>query len=149
MNNYVLISDGSCDLTSTEAEALKVETVPFYLEFGEEPHFKEGMEISTHDFLQKMIDNPTIFPRTSLPSPQDYIEVFEKYLKAGKDIICFCITTKFSGSYNSATNAKMLLAEEYPDRKITIIDTMVNTVLQGLIVREACKLRDNGVDYDG
>ena len=148
MNDYVLISDGSCDLTLEEAKKLNVDVVPFYLEFGDEPHFKEGTELTTRDFLQKMIDNPTVFPHTSLPSPQDYIDVFEKYLKEGKDIICFCITTKFSGSYNSATNAKMLLAEEYPDRKITIIDTMVNTVLQGLVVREACKLRDNGMSYD-
>ncbi len=148
MNDYVLISDGSCDLSLEEAKKLNLLVIPFYIEFGDEPHFKEGSEISTQEFLQKMIDNPQTFPRTSLPSPQDYIEIFESALKEGKDVICFCITTKFSGSYNSATNAKMILAEEYPDRKITIVDTMVNTVLQGLIVREACKLRDNGASYE-
>ena len=147
MGNYVIISDGSCDLTLEEAKSLDVEVVPFYVSFENE-QFKEGRDFKVRDFYQRMVDNPTVFPKTSLPSPQDYIDSFEKYLKEGKDIICLCITTKFSGSFNSATNAKMILEEEYPDRRITIIDTMVNTVLQGLVVREAAKKRDEGADYD-
>lgn len=148
MTNYVLISDGSCDLTKEEAQKLNVEIVPFYVEFLSDKHLKEGVDIEVKDFYKLMIDNPGNFPKSSLPSPQDYISVFEKYLQAGKDIICLCITTKFSGSYNSALNAKQLLEDDYPERKITVIDTMVNTVLQGLVVREAARMRDLGTPYE-
>lgn len=148
MSNYVIVSDGSCDLTSEDAKKLNVEIVPFYVVFENEKYLKEGVDVSVSDFYQKMIDNPNVFPKSSLPSVEDYVSCFEKHLKDGKDIICLCITTKFSGSYNSASSAKQLLEEEYPDRKITIIDTMVNTVLQGLVVREAARLRDLGYDYD-
>lgn len=148
MSNYVIVSDGSCDLTQEDAKKLNVEIVPFYVVFENEQYLKEGVDVSAADFYQKMIDNPNIFPKSSLPSVEDYVSCFEKHLRDGKDIICLCITTKFSGSYNSASSAKQLLEEEYPERKITIIDTMVNTVLQGLVVREAARLRDLGYEYD-
>ena len=148
MGEYVLISDGSCDLTLEEANKLGVEVVPFYVTFGDEKQFKEGLDYNVRDFYQRMVDNPNIFPKTSLPSPQDYMDAFEKHLKAGKDIICMCITSKFSGSFNSARNAAEILLEDYPDRKITVIDTMVNTVLQGLIVKEAARMRDLNTPYD-
>lgn len=147
MSNYVIVSDGSCDLTQEDAKKLNVEIVPFYVVFENEQYLKEGVDVSAADFYQKMIDNPNIFPKSSLPSVEDYVSCFEKHLRDGKDIICLCITTKFSGSYNSASSAKQLLEEEYPERKITIIDTMVNTVLQGLVVREATRLRDLGYEY--
>ena len=64
------------------------------------------------------------------------------------DIICLCITSKFSGSYNAAINARNIVLEEYKDVKITVIDTTVNTVLQGLVVKEAVRLKRNGYSYD-
>ena len=72
-----------------------------------------------------------------MPSIQDYLDVFTPLLKAGNDIICICITTKFSGSFNSAINAKNILLDDYPNAKIEIIDATVNTVLQGMLVEEA------------
>ena len=147
MANYVLISDGSCDLTFEEAKELNVEVVPFYVSFDSSEQYKEGQDFNVRDFYQKMVDNPFVFPKTSLPSPKDYMDCFEKYLKDGKDIICMCITSKFSGSYNSARNAAEMLLEEFPDRKITVNDTMFNTVIQGLLVREAARMRDLGTEY--
>ena len=64
-----------------------------------------------------MIDNPKVFPKTSMPSIQDYLDVFTPLLKAGNDIICICITTKFSGSFNSAINAKNILLDDYPNAR--------------------------------
>lgn len=139
---YQIISDSSCDLTKELIEENNIHVVPFYISFDQEHYFKENEEIQVHQFYQKMIDNPDVYPKTSLPSIDDYVNAFTPYLKEGKDIICICITTKFSGSYNSATSAKDILFEEYPDAKIEVIDAMVNTVLQGLLVLEAVKMRD-------
>ena len=63
-------------------------------------------------------------------------------------MICICITTKFSGSMQSATTARDMILEEYPKARITVIDAEINTVLQGLYVLEACRLRDLGWEYD-
>jgi DegV family protein with EDD domain len=74
--------------------------------------------------------------------------VFTRYAKDGVPVICICITTKFSGSMQSAVNAREMVLEEYPDARIKVIDSTVDTVLQGLYVLEAVKLRDAGVSYE-
>ncbi len=147
MNNYVIISDGSCDLSFDEAKKIGVEIVPFNIEFNNR-FYKEGVDISVREFYERMVKETGIFPKTSLPTVHDFFVMFEQYASQNIDIICLCITTKFSGSYNSASTARDMILEEYPNIKITIIDTIVNTVLQGLIVKEAVRLKQNGVDYD-
>ena len=62
-------------------------------------------------------------------------------------MICICITTKFSGSMQSALSAKGIVRESCPEAEITVIDATVNTVLQGLYVLEAVALRDSGMEY--
>ena len=81
-------------------------------------------------------------------SVDDFYHAFEKSAKENIPVICICITKKFSGSLQSATVAKGMIEEKYPQAKITVIDSTINTVLQGLFVLEACRLRDMGMDYE-
>lgn len=142
--SYQIISDGSCDLGEERAAELGVRVVPFYVSFDGETYQKEIEEVAVRDFYQEMVDRPDCFPKTSMPSVQDYLDVFEQCVAEGKDILCLCITTKFSGSYNSAMNAKQMLLEAHPDARIEVLDTMVNTVLQGLLVRETVRMQQAG-----
>ncbi len=145
---YQIISDSSCDIPADLIEEKGIYVVPFYVSFDDETYYKENEEIEVRGFYQKMVDNPDVFPKTSLPSVEDYIEAFTPFIKEGKDIVCICISTKFSGSYNSASTAKDVLLESYPDARITVIDAMVNTVLQGLLVLEAARMQENGLTYE-
>ena len=145
---YQIITDSSCDLSKDMVEKKHIHVVPFYVSFDNENYLKENVDIEVREFYQRMIDNPDIFPKTSLPSVEDYIEVFTPYIKQETDIICICITTKFSGSYNSASTARDIILEEYPDAKISVIDATVNTVLQGILVLEAARMQENGLDFD-
>ena len=144
---YQIISDGSCDLTPEWAKEHQVTVVPFYVSFDSEKYLKENVELGIRDFYQQMVDNPKVYPKSSMPSVQDYADVFEPYAKAGTPVICICITTKFSGSMQSAINAREMILEDYPEAEITIIDSTINTVLQGLYVMEAVRLHDAGVGY--
>ena len=146
--SYQIITDSSCDLSPELIKEKHLRVVPFYVSFDEENYFKENEEIQVHEFYQKMIDNKDVYPKTSLPSVEDYVEAFTPYVKDGKDIICICITTKFSGSYNSASTAKDIILEDYPETKITVIDATVNTVLQGILVLEAVRMQENGLPYE-
>lgn len=143
-----IISDGSLDLAREVTDAKDIKVVPFYVSFDSETYQKEMDELNVREFYQKMVDHPDVFPKTSMPSVDDYYQVFEPLAKEGIPMICICITTKFSGSMQSANTAKDMLLEEYPHAKITVIDATVNTVLQGLYVLEACRLRDMGWEYD-
>lgn len=127
---------------------LDIDVIPFYVSVDGISHQKEIIDLGVRDFYQFMIDNPKVFPKTSMPSIQDYIDVFEPIIKNEEDVICICITTKFSGSYNSAMNAKNMLLDKYPDAKIEIIDATVNTVLQGMLVEEAVVKKNTGATFE-
>lgn len=146
---YQIISDGSCDLPEQLVKEKGVEVVPFYVSFDEKTYYKEIEEMPIRKFYDLMVEKENVvFPKSSLPSIEDYILAFEKYVRQGIPIICICITVKFSGSYQAAMNAKNILRETYPDAKIEVIDCTVNTVLQGMYVLEAVKLREQGVAYE-
>lgn len=145
---YQIISDGSCDLGAQAAEKNHIEIVPFYVSFDGENYKKEIEEIGVREFYQKMVDNPKQYPKSSLPNVEDYLRVFRPYAAEGVPVICICITSKFSGSYTSAVNARQIVCEEYPDAKIEVIDSNVNTVLQGLVVLEAAKMKEAGFSFE-
>ena len=145
---FHVISDGSCDLPVDLTKEKDITVVPFYVSFDDEHYEKEIVEIGIRDFYQKMVDNPKVFPKSSMPSVQDYVDVFTPFAREGKPVICICITTKFSGSMQSAVNAREIVMEEYPEAKIHVMDSTFDTVLQGIFVLEAVKLRDAGTDYE-
>lgn len=144
---YHIISDGSCDLAPELAEEKNVTIVPFYVSFDDEHYQREIVDIGIRDFYQQMVDNPKVYPKSSMPSVQDFVDAFLPFAKERTPVICICITTKFSGSLQSAMNAKEMVLEEHPDAQIAVIDSTVDTVLQGLYVLEAVRLRDNGVNF--
>lgn len=145
---YVIIADGACDLGTECAKKAGVEIVPFFVSFDEETYYREIVDIGVRDFYDRVIGEPGVYPKSSMPSVQDYIDVFEPHVKKGEAIISICVTTQQSGSYNSAQNAKNMLLDDYPDAKITVIDSTVNTVLEGIFVREAAKMKVDGIPYE-
>mgnify|MGYP002511284316 CR=1 FL=1 len=144
---FHIISDGSCDLPVELTLEKNITVVPFYVSFDDEHYFREITEIGVRDFYQQMVDKKGVYPKSSMPSIQDYEDVFLPFAEAGTAVICICITTKFSGSMQSALNARSLILEKYPQAEITVIDATVNTVLQGQYVLEAARLRDSGASY--
>lgn len=146
MREFSIISDGSCDLSEEDVLALGVQVVPFYVSFENEKYLKEKEEIGIRDFYQKLVDNPSIFPKSSMPTAEDYLAVFEKTYP--NKILCITITKKFSGSLNSALLAKNMYLEKHPDAIIEVVDSTVNTVLQGLFVREVVRMRDSGLSLE-
>lgn len=144
---FHIISDGSCDLPTQLAEEKNITVVPFYVSFDDEHYLKENVEIDIRDFYQQMVDRKGVYPKSSMPSIHDYEEAFLPFAEAGTPVICICITTKFSGSMQSALNARALVLEKYPQAEITVIDATINTVLQGQYVLEAVSLRDSGTSY--
>lgn len=145
---FHIISDGSCDLPPDLTREKNITVVPFYVSFDDTHYLKENVEIGIRDFYQQMVEKTGVYPKSSMPSIRDYEEAFLPFAEAGIPVICICITTKFSGSMQSALNARSLLLEKYPQAEITVIDATINTVLQGQYVLEAVKLRDHGVSYE-
>jgi DegV family protein with EDD domain len=143
MNEYHIFSDSSCDVPQELLDVNHITLIPFYVTFDQENYYKENIEISNGQFYDVLL-NKKVFPKTSLPSVQDYINHFEQSLEDGKDILCLCLTHKFSGSYQSAVNAKSILEEKYPNAKIYVIDSIQATAGQGIVLLQAAYMSQAG-----
>lgn len=144
MNTYKIIADTSCDIPEATLNALDVTYVSFHVSFDQKTYLKELQDITSEAFYDK-INAEKLFPKTSLPSVQDYMDAMELHLKNGQDVLCMCLSSKFSGSFQSAVNARNILSESYPDRIIEVVDTACAAATQGLMVLEACRMRDAGM----
>lgn len=147
MMPYQIFSDSSCDLPENLLQEHKIQTIPFYVSFDQENYKKENIDISNDEFY-KTLNSKKIFAKTSLPSVHDYISIFKPALKDGNDILCLCLTQKFSGSYQSALNAKHILDEEYPNANIIIIDSILATGGMGILLLQLASMKEAGLSLE-
>lgn len=145
---YQIISDGGCDFSPEEVKECGISVVPFYVSFDQVNYMKEGVDITKEEYFDRLKSEKTLFPKTSQPNPQDYIDVFTPFLDEGKDIFLLTISSKLSGSYASAVLALDMLSEDYPDRTIKLVDSLSVTIGQGLILRNIIKMRDAGYSLE-
>lgn len=147
MKDYQIFCDSSCDTPEVLLKQYQVNLIPFYVSFDQEHYMKEIEEISIPDFYTRLTSKK-VFPKTSLPSVQDYINHFKPALDSGKDVLCICLSSVFSGSYQSAVNAKRILEEDYPDSNIIIINSIQATSCEGLIVLQAAYMQEAGYSIE-
>ena len=141
---FQIISDGACDFTAEAAKAANVSIIPFYITFDETNYLKEGIDITRADYFNRLKSDKNLFPKTSQPSPQDYLDVYTPFLEEGKELVVLTLSSKLSGSNNSARIALDMAKETYPDAKIYIVDSLIATISQGLILSEIIKMREAG-----
>lgn len=139
---FEIVCDGAADLSMNYINEAGIKVVPFYVSMDSKEYLKEGMEISIHEFYQEMADHGDCFPKTSMPSVQDYMDAFLPMVKKRFPVLCICLTRKFSGSMQSAITAKETIEEEYPEACIQVMDSQLVTDLEGQFVKEAIRLRD-------
>ncbi len=143
MANFKIVSDSSCDLPQSIKDAYDIHIVPYYVTLDGENYKREGIEISIREFYHAL-RTQKIYPKTSLPTTEDYLSAFRPIASQGHDVLCLCLTSKFSGSYQCAVNAMEAIKEEFPERVVYVIDTQQVTATEGILVVEAAKKREAG-----
>jgi DegV family protein with EDD domain len=136
-----LITDSVSDLPKNLIEKYKIEIVPLTVHFGDDT-YKDGIDIDSQKFFD-LLKNSKSLPTTSQVSPGEFINAFEKYQEY-EHIIVITLSSKLSGTYNSALQAKEIIGSD----RITIIDSKLVSFSQGLIVLEVAKMIMDGMDYD-
>ena len=139
---FQIVSDSSCDIPQEDIQRWGIGIVPFYVSFDGETYRREGRDISAEEFYRTLVERPGCYPKTSMPTLYDYGAAFCGPIKKGLPVLCICLNGAFSGSYQTAVQAKTLMEEEFPGAEITVLDSALATVLQGLLVRQAVQLRD-------
>ncbi len=147
MSNIVLFSDSSCDIPDAFAQKYHVNLIPYYVTFDQETYYKERTELSVSDFYTRMRAS-RIYPKTSLPSINDYMQAFTPFVKEDLPIICVCLSSHFSGSYNAASNARTILLENYPKAQIAIINSLNATGGQYLLVEQIAQMITANLDFN-
>lgn len=143
MKDYKIFCDSACDMPKELLQKHNITLIPFYISFDQQTYVKEIEEMTIPAFYGRLTSEK-VFPKTSLPSVQDYIDRFKPVLKEGNDILCICLNSRFSGSYQSAVNAKLILEEDFPDAEIIIINSIQATACQGLIGLQAAYMKGAG-----
>ena len=144
---YKIISDTACDWSFEYAAKHDVSLVSLYVTFDGKTSLKEGQEISRETFYKKMIEEG-LFPKTSMPGVPDFYSAMEEPVKEGREVIVLTISSSLSASLQSANLAKDMILEEYPDAKISVIDTKQDATSQSLMLYEAVRMRDSGIDFE-
>lgn len=135
-----ILTDSSCDIDLERAEKMGIEIVPIEVHFGEES-YRAGIDLSTQEFYEKLktVDK---LPTTTQITPVTFEEIFRKHIDNGDEIVGMFISAEMSGTYQNALLAKNMIGSD----KIHIVNTLQTTFGLGLLLSEACAMRDRGMD---
>jgi DegV family protein with EDD domain len=136
-----IVTDSSADLSPEVIKELGITVVPLYVRFGEQV-FRDRVDISEDEFYQRLSRDP-IHPSTTQPTPQDFIEVYQKLAKDADGLISIHISAKLSGTHESAIMAKDMIEKGCP---IEVFDSQRLTMALGLIVIAAATMAKAGKD---
>ena len=142
MPDFKIITDSGCDFTLAELEQMNVGRAPLSVLFKGEL----CEDFATDEERKVLYDGVRggEMPTTSAVNPEGWATVMRPALEEGKDVLCLCFSSGLSTTYQSAVIAAEELKDEYPDRRICVVDTLCAALGQGLLVWHACRHRDAG-----
>src|SRR3990172_6834773 len=95
-----IVTDTATGLTREMADQYDIDLVPLVVMFGQET-LRDGVDITNEVFLQRLAASKD-FPTTSQPPVGDFVAAFKKHLDAGHEVLCIALSSRLSGTYNSA-----------------------------------------------
>ena len=137
---YTLIADSGCDLFNKDLKSDKFDfyTVPLTIRLGDTEIVDEE-DLDLAELVKKMKENKKA-PSTACPSP----EAFAEEMRKGNNIICVTLSSKVSGTYNSARLGAEIVQSEYPNKKIFILDSLSASAGMTILLHELKRLIEKG-----
>ena len=143
MHEYLLSCGSTADLTREQMEKRDIHYACFHFSLdGKEYQDDMGQSMAPEELYGKMVAGADV--KTSQVTMAEYLDYFGSLLRQGKDVLHIDFSSGLSGSCNSARLAAQELAEQYPDRKITVVDSLAASSGYGLIMETLADLRDAG-----
>lgn len=147
MSDYILSCCSTADLTEEHFKKRNISYICFHYELDGVQYMDDlGKTMPFDQFYAAMTNGADT--RTSQINTEEFIAYFEPFLKEGKDILHLCLSSGITGVANSAMLARDMLTEEYPDRKIYILDSLAASSGYGLLMDRLADLRDEGMNID-
>ncbi len=134
-----ILTDSTSDLSPDQCKALGVDLIPLQVHFGEET-YRDGVDITNADFFARLRTADTL-PHTSQINPDEFVSFFRPYLEAGDEVVGIFLSSKLSGTFQSACIA----ADELESKNLHLVDSCAVTFGLGLLVKMAARYRDQGM----
>ena len=138
MAKVAIVTDSTAYIPKDLVEKYPVRVIPLFLHWGEETYL-DGVDIQPHEFYSRLKQSTTN-PTTSQPTPAAFKEVFGEFLDGGYEIINILISSKLSGTVDSAIQAKAF----FPDAPIEIIDSQSTAMAMGFQVLAVTRAAADG-----
>ena len=135
-----IVTDSTCDLDRETARRLQIDIIPLSLHFGSQVYV-DGVTLDRDTFYH-MLTQTDKLPTTSQLNPMDILNVVSPYLEQGDDVLGIFLSSKLSGTFQSATIAAAMSEPE----RFHLVDSQNVTFGMALLVHIACRLRDEGRD---
>lgn len=136
--------DSAGDLPPEWIEKYQIEVVPINIHLGDEVYL-EDVNL-TKDAFYRRVEETGRIPKTSQPTPQQFIEIYRKIAEPGDQVLSIHLTSKLSGTFDSAQLAAAELEKE--GFQIETFDTRAGTAIQGYMCCEARVMDEEGADLD-
>ena len=137
--NVKIIIDSTTDTTAAVRKQCAV--VPLTVNFGDTEYI-DGVTINHSQFYEKLVESDTL-PTTSQPTPDAFAQEFQKVADAGQKAVVLTISSKLSGTYQSATIAAM----DFPGT-IYVVDSQTAAIGAGILAELAVELAESGMDAE-
>jgi DegV family protein with EDD domain len=135
-----LIVDSTCNLPEDIIKKYDIRVAPISIQFNDET-FEEGIDIDRSLFYRK-IEELGIIPTTAQPTPAWFAKYYRELAEGGHSILAITITSKHSGTYDSAVLAKSMVKEA----KVEVFDSLTISLGTGFMVLEAARAIEAGQD---
>jgi DegV family protein with EDD domain len=128
------------------ARELGIRIVPLHVFFGDE-QYTETVDITPQEFYRRLKESK-VLPRTSQPSPGEFLDVYRDVAKRADAILSVHASSRLSGTFHSAQTAAGLLRQERPDVRIECLDTLQIAMAEGIVAVRAAEAAATGVPFD-
>lgn len=146
MRDFIITTDTTCDLPESYILENKLDLHPLFYHFNDSVIYGKDENLDPVVFYQRMRDGE--MPTTMASNPEDSKDLFEARIKEGYDIIHIAFSSGLSSTCQNAVIAANELSEDYPDAKITVIDSLCASMGEGLLVYKAIEYKKAGHSYD-
>jgi DegV family protein with EDD domain len=133
-----IVSDAGMDVSQQQLKGLEVEMVPLTIHLDGKT-YKSGVDIQPAEFYEILTRNGSL-PTTSLPSAGEFAEVYRRLAREDSEILSIHISSGLSGTYSAACKG----AEQVPEARVTLYDTLTLSVGQGWQVEAATRAANAG-----
>lgn len=134
--NIQIMADSAAEISDDYAAKYGLDLIPMIVTEGSR-EYSDGIDFTADQLLQGLTEGRRY--KTAQIPLNTYLQKFRIYAEAGQTLVCFCLSSGLSGSYETALMARNMIVEQYPDADISVIDSRSASQGYGLVVLESAK----------